>query len=237
MLAVIVAVVGIIGACAGPETASIDGDWVLVDGLTTAEDWPVTMEVDGEAWGARVCNSMGGAVDRSGGRFVVGEIERTAMSCGTEVDAVEEAFLEAIASVDRASVEAGRLVLTGTDVSLSFEARPAVDAADLVGHRWVVETLVGGDTASTPDAEAWVEFASDGSFAGWTGCRDLSGTFILRGPDVLFTSLAADGDCPAELADQDGFVIGVLEAPTVAIEGDRLTLTASGGDALVLATP
>jgi heat shock protein HslJ len=98
MLVVIVAAAGIIGACAGPETASIDGDWVLVDGLTTPEDWPVTMEVDGEAWSARVCNSMGGELDRSRNRFVVGEIERTAMSCGTEVDAVEEAFLEPISS-------------------------------------------------------------------------------------------------------------------------------------------
>jgi hypothetical protein len=35
--------------------------------------------------------------------------------------------------------------------------------------------------------------------------------------------------CPADLANQDGYVVGVLgDGFTVAIEGDRLTVTAMG---------
>lgn len=159
------------------------------------------------------------------------------MSCGPEVDAVENAFLEAIWLVEEASAVGDELALEDSDTRLVFVRRSEVEPAALVDTRWSVETLVDGDTARTPDAEAWIEFGSDGTFSGWTGCRDLTGTFALAGPDVSMTSLAADGECPPDLVDQDGFVIGVLEAPTATIEGDRLTLSASGGDGLVLVLP
>ena len=237
-IAIVALVVLAAGCAAAPAgTGSIDGDWLLVSGIDTVADWPITMEIDVDTWGARVCNWMGGEVDRDRGRFVVGDVERTAMSCGPEVDAVEEAFLGAIAAVEEASVDDDELTLAGPDTRLVFVRRAEVEPAAVVDTRWEVDTLVDGDTARTPDAGAWVEFGSDGTFSGWTGCRDLTGTHVLDGADVRMTSLAADGECPPELADQDGFVIGVLEAPTATIDGDRLTLSASGGNALVLVRP
>ena len=64
---------------------------------------------------------------------------------------------------------------------------------------------------------------------GATGCRELTGTYVVVGDEVQMTNLRADGECPAELADQDAHVIEVLaDGFTAAIDGPRLTLSSRG---------
>ena len=51
---------------------------------------------------------------------------------------------------------------------------------------------------------------------------------------MLFSSFRMAGECPAELAEQDGLIVNVLgDGFTTAIEGDRLTLTSRGEEGLV----
>lgn len=111
-------------ACAttgtGGEAGSIDGDWVLAEGPTVPDDRTATLTIEGDRLSGTLCNTFGADVDRSGDGFVAGPIVRTEMSCGPEVDAAENAYLDALAAATTATTEDGRLVLTGPDVRLVF---------------------------------------------------------------------------------------------------------------------
>jgi heat shock protein HslJ len=75
---------------------------------------------------------------------------------------------------------------------------------------------------------------SDGRVIGSTGCRGLTGEFVIDGDTIVFTTFAAEGECPADLANQDGFVVTVLgDGFTVTIDGDQLTVTSRGNEGLV----
>jgi hypothetical protein len=41
------------------------------------------------------------------------------------------------------------------------------------------------------------------------------------------------GECPADLAEQDGHIVGVLEGFRASIDGQQLTLTGDGGEGLI----
>lgn len=82
--------------------------------------------------------------------------------------------------------------------------------------------------------QATLEFRADGTLSGSTGCRKLTGTYVVKGDEILATELAAEGRCPKDLADQDAHVVTVLgDGFTVAIEGDQLTLMSMGNLGLV----
>jgi heat shock protein HslJ len=75
---------------------------------------------------------------------------------------------------------------------------------------------------------------SDGSLLGSTGCRSLSGNYVITGGAVSVTGLGADGACPSELTDQDAQVVTILSDGFAAeVEGNTLTLTSPDGLGLV----
>ena len=128
-----------------------------------------------------------------------------------------------------------QLLLSGPEVALTFRPVPPLPTADLVATTWTLETLIAGETATSVVAgtSATLRLEADGTHRGSTGCRAFTGRWIEAGGEVVFTDFAAEGECSPELADQDGFVIGVLEGGfRPVIEGDRLTITTSGGDGL-----
>jgi heat shock protein HslJ len=75
---------------------------------------------------------------------------------------------------------------------------------------------------------------SDGSLLGSTGCRSLSGDYVLTGTAVSVSGLEADGACPSELTDQDALVVTVLSNGfTAEVQGNTMILTSTGGMGLV----
>jgi heat shock protein HslJ len=116
---------------------------------------------------------------------------------------------------------------------LTYGLLPPVPDADMVDVVWVLDTLISGDAASSVQAEATLELRSDGTLSASTGCRDLVGRYVINGDQVVVTDLAAEGECPAELTSQDGHVVSVLEGEfTVEVDGNRMTLGASGNQGL-----
>jgi heat shock protein HslJ len=225
------------------EGVAIDGAWVLVaatvDGETLPLDdqWRVTMTIDGSTINGRAaCNSYGGTVSIDKGAFSVGDLARTQMACGPAVMEIESKFMRGLSNVSGFTRSDAGASLTGDAVEYTFELLPPVPTAELIGPTWVLDTIIQGEAATSTAATAEpaeLVLGTDGTFAGSTGCRDISGEYIVSGDTVHFTSFGADGDCSADLAWQDGQVITVLEGGfTAAIEGDRLTLTGSGGEAL-----
>ena len=216
-----------------------DGDWQLVSGLPLVDAYPVTLSISGtEAGGRAACNSYGAAVAITGDTITFGELSGTDMGCEPEVMDVERAFLTSLQQVDSFSLAGDRLTLTGRGRVLVFEAAAAVPTADLVDTRWVLDTLIEGDTVSTVAGEpAELLLNSDGTLTASTGCRTLTGTWQESGGVIIVPTLSADGECPAELARQDSLVVTVIGdefRPT--IEADRLTLRSMGGDGLVFRT-
>ncbi len=213
------------------------GDWILRSG--TVDDEPLTpipgydatlsFGADGTFGGTAACNGYGGMVTLGDGTLELGEYSITEMGCEPDVMALESLFVQALTAATTFTATTDELVLSGDGVELVFAPIPAVPEAELVGTDWTLDTLIDGETASSVQGTATLRLDEDGSFEGSTGCRTLTGEWLVAAGSLQFPSLAADGDCQPELADQDGFVISVLEGPaTVEIDGATLTLSAPG---------
>jgi heat shock protein HslJ len=232
--------------CGGPAAGSVPdptGEWELVQLWrgSTVEPEPVggraTLDVgDGTVSGTAYCNRYSGTFRLDGDALAVEGLGSTEMACPTELMTAEAAYLEALGGVERLGSSDGYLVLTGPDVELRFRTVPPVPTSELAGTRWVLETLLDGEVASsTTGRPAELELATDGTFTGSTGCRGISGSWSLDGDVVRVTGFAASSTgCAPDVAAQDGQVAGVLaEAFQVSVTGDSLTVTGPDGLGLV----
>jgi heat shock protein HslJ len=242
----------LLSACGGAPSGepgdppSPAGSWQLASGsgpegtIEPLDTHPVTLsfEEEGRIGGTAACNSYGGEVSIDGDRLEVAELSQTEMACEPpSVMEVEAAYLGALARVDRFREEGDRLVLEGPDVELVFEPLSPVPSEALVGTAWELDTLVEGETASTPGAPgATLLLGHDGTLEGHTGCRALAGAYVLEGGEVRVTRLELEGDtagCPDAAVAQDRLVASVLgDGFRAEVEGDRLTLTSRGGEGL-----
>lgn len=205
--------------------------------MPIVDGYRITLTIEGrQLGGTAACNGYGATLSGDTGEVLVGEIGMTAMACQPpEVMASERTYTDGLTRVSRLALSGDMLELTGSGVSLSYVRLAAVPTGELLGTVWTLETLVQGDTASSvAGAPATLQLLPDGTVAGSTGCRELTGRYVVTGDEVLFTEFSAAGECPADLQTQDNHVVSVLgDGFTVAIEGDRLTMTSSGSDGLV----
>ncbi len=208
----------------------------VIDGVGFAivPDAPITLSVKGSEVGGRsACNRYGAEMVVENGQLRMRVTSMTEMACHEPAMAAEAAFTGALGRVTGAARDGDRLVLTGPGVELTFDRLPPVPVAGLVGTDWVLESLMSGDAVSSVAGDpATLRLDADGTFHGSTGCRTFKGRWIEAVGGITPTDLAMDGECPPELAAQDGQIVGVLEGFRVAIDGDVLTLTADGGDGL-----
>ncbi|HUF94996.1 MAG TPA: META domain-containing protein [Acidimicrobiia bacterium] len=241
------AILVLVAAACGTEPPlaqpiDLTGSWQLTSGshgeatLEPIATHPVTIEFTAEhVGGTAACNSYGGTFDASTGAITISELAITEMACDPpETMELERAYIEALLAVSEATIEGTTLTLSGPEATLEFEALPPVPTADLLGTVWVLDGLVSGDSVSSVAGDrATLEVFSDGSLLGSTGCRTLTGTYVESAGSIETPTLAADGECPDDLFDQDSQVISVLEGPFQAeVDGQSLTLTRSGGEGL-----
>lgn len=235
--------VAAVAACAGPggtaatspASAPLAGDWVLAEGIDVVEGYPVSLSIDGTTAGGRsACNSYGARVVLDGSAVRFDQVSSTDIGCDPAVMDVEAAYIDALVRVRSWSIVGGQLQLDGP-TPLVFGPRPAVPTEALVGTTWTLESLVSGDTVQSVGGEpATLVLLSDGTLTAGTGCRTLSGRWVRSGGEVLLPDLAADGDCPADLAGQDNRVVSVLgDGFTAQVDGDVLTVTSMGDEGLV----
>lgn len=224
------------------QPIDLTGSWQLTSGshgevmLEPIPTHPVTLEFTADrVGGTAACNGYGGTFDASTGALSISDLSITEMACDPpETMDLERLYIEALVAVNEATIEGTTLTLSGPETTLEFEAIPPVPTADLLGTVWVLDGLVNRDSVSSVSGDrATLELFSDGSLLGSTGCRLLTGTYVESAGSIETTTLAADGECPDDLFDQDSQVISVLEGPfQPKIEGQSLTLTRSGGEGL-----
>ncbi len=239
--AVVLAVVGCgTGAGTPPEVV---GEWELVE---FSQDGRVVPEplggratltfTDDEVEGTSFCNSYSGTYRLDGEDLTVSGLGGTEMGCAPELMDAEAAYLAALGAVEQAATEDGYLVLSGGDAELTYRPIPEVPPSDLTGTGWVLETLLDGDVASSPTGDrAVLELADGGTLTASTGCRELTARWTLEGDVVRVTDAdPADASCDPDVAAQDEQVSAVLSRDfQVAVSGDSLTVTGTGGLGLV----
>jgi heat shock protein HslJ len=216
--------------------------WQLESGTSDGEPIPIldshpitlSFTEDG-AGGTAACNGYGGSYSISGDTITFSELSQTEMACfPEETMESEQRYLEALTRVETISLTEERLTLSGEDTELTLAKLPPVPTSELTGMVWVLDGLVTGDTVSSVSGDrATLELFSDGSMLGSTGCRTLNGRYVISGAQVVLNELGAEGDCPAELQEQDNLVVSVLgDGFGVVIEGDTLTITSIGNEGL-----
>lgn len=234
----------VLAACGSPAAAGrpdVQGSWRLVSGeaggvpLAQPPGATATLVVEEDRLGGSAfCNTYSAGYRLDGAALSLTDLGSTEMGCAPPLMAAETAFLTALAAVDRMALDGAELVLAGGDATLRFAREAPEPDRALVGTRWVLDTLVDGGTASSVQGEPLLELADDGTARGSTGCRGWTGPWQ-RGGQVpaLGPPTVEDVACPPGLARQDEQVTAVLAAgPAVAVDGDRLTLTAPDGRAL-----
>lgn len=231
-------------ACLGSDFSdSVEGSWQLTRGTVDGEAIPIidshpitiTFEED-QVGGTASCNSYGGTYGLDGSSITFSDLAMTEMACMPEETMLaEQLYGSALTMVTTVTLD-GTLTLTGPGVELAFEALDPVPEAELTNTVWVLDGLIRGDAVSSPvaDSRATVEFFTDGSMLGDTGCRAFSGRYQVNSAEVVVTELAADGhECEPEMSDQDNHVISSLEGGfRVEIEGGRMTTWAQGDEGL-----
>ncbi len=161
------------------------------------------------------------------------------MACADDVMASEQPFMQAIGLVRAAERDGDRLTLRGPGVELVFTSLAAPPTVDLVGTTWRLQSLSTGDVAVSPVGDpATLVLDAGGTFSGSTGCRQFTGTWTEGAGGIVTTTMSMYGECPADRADQDSLVVGVLgDGFRAEVDGDRLTLTASGSSLDYVAEP
>ena len=242
----------ILAACGeadlGDGGESLDGAWQLrsgtVDGanISLLDDYRVTATIAGDEIGGRAaCNLYGARLHLDGESIAFEDMGWTAMLCEPQVMEVEETFMDALQRVTTAQRSGSTLFLDGPGLALEFALLAPVPTADLVGVTWMLSEIVQGESvtspaegADDPAERAYLLLDADGTLTGHTGCRELSGEYIVTGDEILFTTFSAQGDCIPELQWQDNQVVTVLgDGFTAEIVSSRLTVTSTGGEGLV----
>ena len=221
-----------------------DGSWRLTSGIETVPGYPIVISFgvlmpttaytysDRGVTGISGCNQYGGFADLGTSTFALRRMFTNLVGCTGAVLEAEEAYRDALLSVDHYSLEEDELVLRGPpDVELRFAWLPPVPREEVLEVVWTLEHVIGEDGSvwdASDQATATLILQSDGTFDAHSGCRTYTGTWRADGAVLRSLSSRGEGECPPELTEQDRRYPG-LDQALVSVEPGRLTLTRMGG--------
>ena len=199
---------------------------------------------DGRRIGAQAgCNSMGGQASFGDGRLTVNDLATTEMGCDPPRHAQDEWLASFLTSRPEWSTSGeaaeGRgdsgavLTLDNGAARIVLQDREVADPdRPLRGTKWVVDTIIDGQTASSvpAGAEAFVAFDEQTGFSGNTGCNGMGGTSVIdearstiRFSEVITTKMACEDERMrlerAVLVTLDGDVRYDITADVLSLDG------------------
>ncbi len=174
---------------------------------------PVTIAFDGDAAsGTGPCNAFRGSLSIEYETLEVTDVASTGRACDPPAMRAEDDWFAALAAVDHAEVDDDddRLVLTGDDVRLEFDA---YDAADRLPGEWRIVGVARGDAVEgvPTGPELVVAFGEDGELTVDAGCGAVTGEWELDG-DLLEIELPARPDGCDEAGGDAAVAGAVLDA-------------------------
>ncbi len=184
------------------------------------------------------CNHLFGDVSFDGDRLTVSEVGSTAMGCDEarhEQDNWLTAFLKA---GPKYALNGDELVLTGDTEEIKFvDRKVARPDQPLLGTRWVVQSLLDGQAASSvpQGAQAFLQFGGD-TVTGNDGCDELSGKVVHRAGTIVFSNVVkSELTCTGDRGALQAAVLATLNGEvTVKIDSDQMELRNAGGKGLQL---
>jgi heat shock protein HslJ len=200
----------------------------------------LTFATDGANVGAYAgCNHMGGPGRIESGRLVIGEMAMTMMGCDggrNEQDAWLATLLTGRPTIQLTGDE---LVLANGTTEIRLLDRKVADPdRPLAGTRWVVESIIDRDTASSIPigARAHLTIGTDGKFTGNSGCNEIGGAAITTNTTIAFSDVFTTRmACEPDRTRLEQAVLAVLrDTVTYEVEADRLRLRHPSGKGLDL---
>ncbi|PPK63282.1 META domain-containing protein [Actinokineospora auranticolor] len=188
---------------------------------------------DGRLTANAGCNTIGGAVDLSGGTLQASDLSATEMACDVPRHEQDQWLSGLLGAKPVWKLEGDRLTLTSADAEVVLTS---VKPATLEGHKWTVDTLVAGESvSSTPDVTQASLTFDGGKVAIETGCNSGSAAYTVNGnvlkfePPLLTKMACAEGPSAVESA----VVAALTDKTEFTIDESTLSLT-SGGEGLHL---
>ena len=150
------------------------------------------------------CNSMGGPASIENGRLVVSDLATTEMGCDPPRHAQDEWLARFLTGRPSADLSAETLTLENDTTRIVLTDRKVADPdRPLQGTRWVVDTIVKGETASSvpAGAEAFAVFGAGDRVSGNAGCNSMGGNAVVHDDgatitfsEVITTKMACEDD-------------------------------------------
>lgn len=223
--------------------AAYEGAWRLIEGegprgpVRPTKGWDVSASIaEGLIAGNSSCNNYYIAINIDGSSLSFtggGSIEE--MGCGGPTDVQDEYIAALMASIE-IERQGDRLIISGPDSHLTFEAVASAPMDEMVGREWRLETYIQDGRRTRAVAPATLRFtrvelnpknAIQGKYAGTTGCGRFSGTWTVQGERVVFLSGSyRGGRCSDDTLQEqhDSVNMGISDWLTAEVAGDKLTI-------------
>lgn len=209
------------------ESVTEDGQArALVDGTRIS----LAFTTDGQVAANAGCNHLTGEVTIDEDRLDVGLTARTEVGCDPELHTQDEWLAEFLQSSPFWTLDGDRLTLTAAGTEIVLLDREVADPdRPLEGTRWLVDTIISGEAASSmwagTEGSAWL-LIEDERFTATSGCRDFDGRVEIGDRSLRFTgTVQTDPACPDELREVDEAMQAIFAGEAeYSVEADRLTL-------------
>jgi heat shock protein HslJ len=206
----------------------------LVSGTQIQLDFPE----EGKLTARAGCNHLFGEVTYEGDRMKVSGMGGTDMGCDQPRMDQDQWLTEFLMAGPKFALNGDDLVLTGDQVMVKLTDRKVAQPdRSLQGTRWVLESLVDGQVASSvPEGvEAFLEFEGE-KVVGNGGCNGLGGQAVQGPGTVTFSSVfATKKSCGVPRDQVEIVVLAVLDGKVaVTVDGDVLHLKHANGKGLQL---
>ncbi|HEX5994512.1 MAG TPA: META domain-containing protein [Jiangellales bacterium] len=207
-------------------------DRPLVEGTRISLDFTTDGQVSANAG----CNQLFGSVTITDERLEVGPMGGTEMGCDPQRHAQDEWLVDFLQSSPSWLLDGDRLTLTAGDTEIVLLDREVADPdRPLEGTRWLVDTVISGDAASSlvagTEGSAWIVIEG-GRFTAGSGCRYFEGNVEVEEDTLRFGEVVqTDPMCAEEYREVDQVMQAILGAEAeYSIDAGRLTVTQTGGE-------
>lgn len=219
----------------GPKrTVFPNGHWVLEAGTINdkafpfVEGQPITLNFSDWLFSISTgCNKVGDFYFLDGAEMIITGISgRAGIGCPPDILIIEHAFRAAMKQNWHLKRDGEWLTITTDGMNLSFKAAtPPVNTLKVpdifeIALKLTVLIRIRHRELVSPKTDASLELKPNGTFEAFTGCREISGNYIIKGNELHLSSMDADGDCPPELDRQDNLIASVFESSRIEFISD-----------------